>query len=142
MLQCTLIGARPVSRSAADTLGKSSANPIKISCYPSKLQLQYCTVLSKPPSTAASLLKEICNPRDREKEGACMSQEVGTSPRFYNVRLHCTVCEHGEGEGELLTSEDGELKTESKVDSQVRLGKRQWANGRVCVIKIHRVLAC
>jgi hypothetical protein len=110
LIRSTLIGARPVSRLTADAASKPSTNSVKINCYPSELQLQYSTVLSKP-STAASLLRDICNP---SREGACL-QEVGISPRFYNVRLQHVPCERSDSEA----SEDGELKVECKVDEQV-----------------------
>ena len=114
LLQCTLIGARPASR-FTETHAKSSANPVKVMCYSSELQLHYSTILSKPSSSvAASLLKEICNPL---REGPCL-EEVGTSPRFYNMRLQYVPCEHAEGE--VVSEEDGELRMESKVDEQVR----------------------
>ena len=123
-----MIGARPTSRSTTTPTLQSPGPPLKVTCYPSELQLQYSSVLSKTPaaqSAAASLLRDIVNPL-KEGGGARSVEEVGTSPRFYNIRTHYVPCDReGEGdEGEEGIEDEGELRVEAKVDEQV-----SWCGG-------------
>ncbi len=125
LLQPAVIGARPTSRSTTTPTTQSPAPPIKVTCYPSELQLQYSSVLSKTSaaSAAVSLLKDIVNPLKEGGGNRCV-EEVGTSPRFYYVRTHYVPCEGEEPASEVMAGGeedgDGELGIEAKVDEQVK----------------------
>lgn len=113
--ESTVLGSRPASRPMTTPTSSTAESQPKIVCYFSEIQLKYCTVLSKP---------NICtpmHPQDPAKE-AFSVDELGVSPRFYNVRMQCLPCEEDEEERD---REEGvaESEAECKVDEQVCAGK-------------------